>query len=369
MMVISFIIMPIFLMIMTGYVFPSEQTLKDVPLGVVKQDEGEIGRLLWDYLEQAKLDGNGQKPFLLRPVESVTEARELIQAQKLNGAIIIPPDFSARIEAGEQGVITLLTDRANPQISTLLAGALEQIMEEISSRLGAERIEELLPESAHPEALIKPVVIVPEEGGPGSTNYFQFMAPGVMAMVVIMAVIVGLATAIAREKESGTLDGLLVAPVSRLSIVLGKTLSQTVRGLLQGVVVLILAVLLFGVSVQGSIWLIVLLLLLAVFSFIGLGVLVSAIASQQETAIALMMTLYFPMLFLSGAFFPLQQMPPLMQNIARLLPLTYAVQALRKVIVLNAGFPAVMTEIIILASFGVVTLLIAIPAFNRVITR
>lgn len=146
-------------------------------------------------------------------------------------------------------------------------------------------------------------------------------------------------------------------------------MSQSIRGLVQGAIVLLLAFLLFGVTVHGNLLLIVLLLLLGIFSFVGLGILVSAIATEQETATQLLFMFQFPMLFLSGVFFPIQMMPEFMQKIAQVIPLTYAITALRKVMVLGAGLAAVRTEILILLIFGVVTLSISVPVFKRVITR
>jgi ABC-2 type transport system permease protein len=132
---------------------------------------------------------------------------------------------------------------------------------------------------------------------------------------------------------------------------------------------LILAVVLFGVVVHGSYGLLALLLLLTVFSFIGIGIMISALASQQETAMTIMMTLTFPMLFLSGALFPVQQMPVVMQWISRGLPLTYAVEALRKCVVLGTGISGMMTQIWVMLGFGVIFTVISIPVFNRAITR
>ncbi len=188
-------------------------------------------------------------------------------------------------------------------------------------------------------------------------------------MVVLTAVLTGLAATVSREKEQGTLDGILIAPVSRLAIILGKALAQSVRGLIQGAMVMLLAIFLFGVTIQGSLFLVALLLFLGIFSFVGLGILVSAIATEQETATQLLFMFQFPMLFLSGAFFPLQQMPKIMQQIAHFLPLTYAVEALRKIMVLGAGFGAVESEIIYLLIFGAVALIVAVPLFKRIITR
>jgi ABC-2 type transport system permease protein len=126
---------------------------------------------------------------------------------------------------------------------------------------------------------------------------------------------------------------------------------------------------LFGVVIYGSLGLLALLLLLIVFSFIGIGIIISAIAAEQETAMTIMMTLTFPMLFLSGALFPIQQMPTAMQWISKLLPLTYSVEALRKCIVLGTSIAGMMPEVWVMLGFGVVFTAIAIPVFSRIITR
>jgi ABC-2 type transport system permease protein len=111
------------------------------------------------------------------------------------------------------------------------------------------------------------------------------------------------------------------------------------------------------------------LLLLGVFSFVGLGIVITSFTKDQETAQMLMMTLMFPMMFLSGVFFPIQQMPWFMQAISQFLPLTYASDALRKVMVLGAGVSQISTELIILIAFGIVMIAIALPVFRRMMTR
>jgi ABC-2 type transport system permease protein len=130
-----------------------------------------------------------------------------------------------------------------------------------------------------------------------------------------------------------------------------------------------LAVGLFGVVIQGNILLVLGLLLLGVFSFVGLGVVITSFAKDQETATMLMMTLMFPMMFLSGVFFPIQQMPWYMQDISKILPLTYASDALRKVMVLGAGVTAISNDLIILVVFGAVMIAIAVPVFRRAMLR
>jgi ABC-2 type transport system permease protein len=167
----------------------------------------------------------------------------------------------------------------------------------------------------------------------------------------------------------GTLDGMLAAPINRLSIILGKVMAQTVRGMIQGFIILLLAVVLFGVVIEGNILLVIFLILLTVFSFVGLGILITSFTENEETATMVMMTLMFPMMFLSGVFFPLQQMPWYMQGLAKFLPLTYATTALRKVMVLGADVSAVSTEVLILLAFGIVLLAIAVPMFRKAMSK
>jgi len=162
---------------------------------------------------------------------------------------------------------------------------------------------------------------------------------------------------------------MMVAPINRLSIILGKTIAQTSRGLIQGLIVLGLAVAIFGVTIQGNFLLLLFLLILGVFSFVGLGILITSVARDEQTATMAMMTLMFPMMFLSGVFFPIQQMPTFMQYIAWSLPLTYATNAMRKVMILGADVQSIWMELIILITFGIVLLAVAVPIFKKTMKR
>ena len=368
MMLISFIIMPIFMMLMMGFIFPSQNSLKNTPLGIVDLDPGPLGAQIAAVFQQP-MPGQADKMFEVVYPKSQAEAVEQIREQAINGAIVIPADFSAKIAASEQPSVIIISDQSNPQLSAMLGGVLDNLMSAMATQLATKNVASLLPNIAHPEAVVKPFTVETQGVVSGGSNYFQFMAPGLMAMVIMMAAMIGLAGSISRERELGTLDGIMSAPISRLSIVLGKSFAQVVRGLLQAVLTLVLAIVLFGVVVQGNLGLLALLLLLTVFSVIGIGIMISAMASQQETAMTIMMTLTFPMMFLSGAFFPIQQMPTVMQWISKALPLTYAVEALRKCIVLGTGISGMLPEVWVMLGFGVVFTAIAIPVFNRAITR
>jgi ABC-2 type transport system permease protein len=291
----------------------------------------------------------------------------MIKAGTLQGAVVLPTNFSQSISTGQQATVKILTDTANPVSSATVSGTLSAIISGMSTIMAQQTMLLTHPTISNETALamVQPYVVPT----PTSTNYFNFIAPGIMAMTVMMSVMTGLPVAISQEKEIGTMDGMMVAPINRLSILLGKTLAQTARGLIQGVVILALAIGIFGVTIQGSILLVFALLLLGVFSFVGLGIVITSFTKDQETAQMLMMTLMFPMMFLSGVFFPVQQMPWYMQTLSQFLPLTYASNALRKVMVLGADIPQISNELIILIVFGVVMIAIALPVFRRMMSR
>lgn len=365
---VTFVIMPIFMMVMTGYVFPNQNVLKNAPLGVVNLDQGPLGAQIISGLNQTS-PGQGEKLLKLTYLKDEAEADQEIKDQEINGAIVIPADFSSKIAAGQQATITTITDQSNPQISLMMSGTLDMLMSDISNQMATKKVEALIPGVADPQGVINPFVVETKGIIPGNPNYFEFMAPGIMAMVIMMAAMIGLAGSVSRERELGTMDGILSAPISRLSVVVGKSFALGVRGLLQAALTLILAVLLFGVVVHGNLGIVILLLILTVFSFIGIGLIISAVSSDQETAMTIMMTVMFPMMFLSGAFFPVQQMPMVLQWISKIIPLTYSVEALRKCIVLGTGISGMTTEVWVMLAFGAVFLTVAIPVFSRVTTR
>ena len=378
---VTFFIMPIFMMIMTGFIFPNQNSLKNVPIGIANEDNGTVGLQLVETIGNFKLSANSSNAFKVLSYSDKEAIVNAIKDQTISGGLDIPSGFSQKIASGEQAQVTIIQDQANPQISQMVDQVLAQIVSGFSQTVGVQELQQILVNQTAvlatpakqpviaPLAILAPITSKLEGIVTGNPNYFEFVAPGIVAMIVMTAVLTGLAASVSREKEQGTLDGILISPINRLAIILGKALSQSIRGLGQGAMVLLLAFLLFGVTVHGNIGLIALILFMGIFSFVGLGILVSSVASEQETATQLLFMFQFPMLFLSGVFFPIQLMPGFMQKIAYAIPLTYAIRALRQVMVLGAGFNAVRMDLIVLALFGVVTLTISVPVFKRVITR
>jgi ABC-2 type transport system permease protein len=367
------IVMPLFMMVMVGFIYPSNGTISNLPVALVNKDPGYNNSSVPSQTFITMLQGinNQTGTLVLSNVESVEDVRDMVQRGELEGGIVIPSNFSESLMTGQQGTVTIITDQSNPQISAQIQGVLHTVFDEMGTLIAQQKVQTLNPMITENNSLavVKPYNIQSEGVVSGTPSYFDFIAPGIMAMTVMMSVMTGLPVAISQEKEIGTMDGMMVAPVNRLSILLGKTMAQTGRGLIQGVIILALAIGIFGVAIQGSILLVFALLLLGVFSFVGLGIVITSFTKDQETAQMLMMTLMFPMMFLSGVFFPIQQMPWYMQDISKALPLTYASDALRKVMVLGAGIPQISTELIILIAFGIVMIVIALPVFRRMMTR
>ncbi len=366
------VLMPIFMMSMVGFIYPSETSLSDVPVALANEDQGydPYPKASLTFIAALNQINTHTGMMILANASDFDQVRTMIQSGEAEGGIVIPSNFTSSLMTGRQGTIIIVSDQSNPQMSTILQVALKEVLEQMGTMLAQQTVLQFPGvNTSNSLAIVKPYSIQMEGAVPGHSSYFDFIAPGIMAMTVMMSVMTGLPAAISHEKEVGTLDGMMVAPINRLAIIVGKTLAQTARGLLQGILILILAVALFSVTIQGNILLVFALLLLGVFSFVGFGVVITSFAKDQETAMMIMMTLMFPMMFLSGVFFPIQQMPWFMQSISRVLPLTYLADALRKVMVLGAGISLITFELAVLIAFGVVMTAIAVPVFRRAMTR
>ncbi|CAJ35295.1 ABC transporter permease [Methanocella arvoryzae] len=364
-------LMPFFMLIMTGFIFPTGDSYTNIPVAVVDLDDSQASRM---FMAQLHAMNNKSGSMVLTEVASEADARTMITRGQVYGAIIVPQGFAENQTLGKQAEILIVSDNSIPQISMVMQGLGAQVISMLGSMKATMSVQTMNAQTnmtaEEAAAVIAPYKANVQGTVGGSLTYFDFIAPGLLMMIVMMGAMTGIPRAISHEKEIGTFDGILAAPVNDISIIVGKTIAQTVRGFIQGIIVLVIAMLIFGVHIQlTSIPLAFGLLLLGIFSFIGLGILLTSIANNEETAMILMTVLQFPMMFLTGVFFPIQQMPWFMQALSNLLPLTYAVTAMRKVMILNASVMDVLPEIAILVVFGAIMLAIAIPVFRRSMTR
>jgi len=376
MLVATFMIMPILLMSMFGFMFPRtgasnpfsgqvSTPYENAPIGVVLEDEGSFALQVADQFREVS---SSKGLFKVQDFANFESAREQIVAGNIKGVVVIPVGFTKAFTSQRQATVIITVDDTNPQMASIIYGEAASIFKTISARLSASIIAKM-DSSIDPSFLSEPISVERKNMIDGTTNTFQFLAPGFIALTAVMGVLAGLGAAMSREREQGTMDGLMVAPVSRYSIVVGKTLAQTVRGMIQGFLILGISMFFFGVKVYGSPLLMVFVMLLGVASFVGIGIIVTSLAAEQETAQMMMMLLQFPMMFLCGIVFPIEQLPHWLQAVGKLLPLYYAADALRKIMVLNASLNQIIRDIIVLVLYSVVTIGIAMPIFRRAMTR
>ncbi len=360
------LIMPIMMMGMFGYIFQdSASALNNVPVGMIVDDLGIYGEQISSMIRD--ISSNSDSIQLIE-VSTRTQAEEKILSAEIKAVVIIPDNFSSSIQGQNQAKIIIVTDPSNPTIAQALTQFFNGIIRVLSDQFSQELIETGMP-YFNSEFVVNPISINAESIVSGGGSSFDFVAPGIIAMNVMMSGLSALGAALARERESGTLDGILMSPISRTSIILGKTVSHTIRNLFQGGITIAIAVLIFGVTIRGNPLLIVFILILGTISFLGLGIIATAIAKEQESAQLILGLLQFPMMFLSGVLFPIEQMPPILQTVSKVLPLTYAVEALRKVMILGVGFEAIILPITILVILGVVTMTIGVPLFERAVKK
>ena len=376
MLLVFFILMPLLFMTMFGFIYPPTVQVNpysgqipsqypDLELAIIQQDNGLIARNVEAQFIQI---AESQGIFRVNEVTDYATARNGIVKGQVTGIVVIPQGFSAAIQADTQATIQVTVDQTNPSVAAAVQSEVAEIFGAIESQISTQYLQNLAP-TVNPTFALQPMAITSIPLIAGVPTSFEYLAPSFMALTVITGALNGVSTAISREKEQGTMDGLLVAPIPRQSVILGKIVAQTVRGLIQGFLILGLSMLLFGVVIYGSPITMLLVMVLGVASFIGVGIIMTSLAPEQETAQMMTTLLQFPMMFLSGILFPIAQLPVAVQYIGKAFPLYYAADALRKVVILNASVSIIMPDLLVLLAYAIVTMTIAVPIFNRAMSR
>jgi ABC-2 type transport system permease protein len=182
-----------------------------------------------------------------------------------------------------------------------------------------------------------------------------------MTMILITSL------AITRERERGTLEQLIVTPIGKLSMMLGKILPFVIVGYVQMTVILLLGWLLFGVPVRGSLVQLYAVSLLFVLASLGLGLFVSTVARTQAQAMQMSFMLLMPNILLSGFMFPVEAMPRPMQWVSAVLPLTQYLKILRSVLLRDTGIGHLLPEVASLALMAAVILMLSVARFSKTI--
>ena len=213
--------------------------------------------------------------------------------------------------------------------------------------------------------IAQPVGIAPEMVYGEGRDFLDTFAPGVISLAVMMVTFMISIISFIHERTTGTLARLLSTPVTEGEVVTGYAMAFGLIGLVQSAVVLATALLLFDVQAEGSLLLVLLTVFLLGVGMQGLGFLLSANARTEFQAVQFIPLVLFPSILLSGVFWPLESVPELLRPISYLLPLTYAVDGVRSVMIRGWGLENIWPDLAVLVIFAMATLILSVALMRR----
>lgn len=274
-------------------------------------------------------------------------------------AVVIPSDFSTRLQRGERTSLQVLMDGQDSNTSTIALGYINgilqsEMMDQIEGQLmGSEAAAEV--------HLISPNLRVWYNEELKNSDY---MVPGIVVFLLTMVTTLVAAMGLVREREIGTLEQLLVAPIRKHELLIGKLVPFAVLGLIELAFAISVAKLIYDIPIVGNLGLLLIFTLVYLFTTLGLGLFISATSGTQQQAMFL--TLFFLMFFMlmSGFLFPIENMPKTMQIISLLNPMRYFVLVIREIFIKGAVVRHLFHQGVALLIFGAVVFTFAVLRFQ-----
>ena len=281
-------------------------------------------------------------------------ARRWIERGAARVALVIPPEYQRNIRGGHTGVAQLLIDAADPQSSGAAISGAQLAAAARSQQLLAARI-----------AIQPPVEVRVRPWYNPAQQSAVFIVPGIVGILLTITMTLITSTAIVRERERGTLEQLIVTPIGKVSLMLGKLVPFVLVGYVQMTVVLVLGVLFFRIPIAGSLVLLYALALVFIVASLGVGLLISTVARSQVQAMQLSFFFMLPNILLSGYIFPRAAMPVPAQYAGALLPLTYFLDILRGVLLKGVGVGDLWKQLAALSIAAVVLFTVSVRRFSK----
>jgi ABC-2 type transport system permease protein len=323
-----------------GYAIRTE--VRHLPTVVLDESRSPASRALVDAMRNtANFD-------IVGDAKSRGEIKSRIESGDVRAAVIIPPDFAQEIKRGRQAQAQVIVDAADPLASTAAINAAA-----LAARATA--------------AVRLPIDVRVRPWYNPALKSSTYIVPGLVGLLLSITLIVITSMAIVRERERGTLEQLVVTPIGKTSLMLGKIVPFALVGYVQMTVILTLGKLLFGIPLNGSMLLLYALSAAFIVANLGLGLFVSTIAQTQAQAMQLSFFFMLPNILLSGYMFPREAMPAPAQWIGLALPLTYYLKILRGILLRGAGFTRMWTEALVLALFAIAVVSLSVRRFSKTI--
>lgn len=320
--------------------------LRHVPYAVLDQSHSEASS---EFLD--RLDGTGifDREATLTSSDQIAQ---VIQDGRALMAVNIPADFATRLAQGEQAPLQVILDGRNSTTAGVAAGYVNAVTAAFNAARGAGA----------------PITIVRRAWfNPNLDSRWQIM-PAMIATLSMLQTLLLAALSVAREREQGTFDQLLVTPLTPLQILVGKAVPAILVGVMQSTIVLMIVRLWFQIPMAGSPWL----LYLGLFSFtgasVGIGMSISAMALNMQQAMLYTFFVIMPLTLLSGFITPVRNMPEILQWATYVNPLRFGVDLVRRVYLEGAGLGDVAFDFLPLLAVASVTLPLAAWMFRHRLT-
>lgn len=345
------IILPVAQLLVFGYAVETE--VRHLPTLVVDDDRSQAS---WRYLEKlfntTYFDFHGY-------VASQEALIAAIDGGRAKVGIVIPPRFAADHTRGAAQVLVII-DGSDPGVARSALSAATTASQEHAVQLMSQAV------SARGGGTLQPPIDLRTRllYNPDMRSV-NFMLPGILGLIMQTQALTLTAFAVVRERERGTIEQLLVTPIRPGELLLGKITPYIFLTLVNTVMVLVIGCFWFGVPFKGSLPLFFTLSMLFLFSSLGLGLLISTVATTQQQAQQLGALILLPSLLLSGYIFPRESMPPLIHDIGALIPLTYFIQIVRGIILKGVGLAYLRDHVLPLAIFSITVFGISAASFKR----
>lgn len=343
------LIFPLVWIIFFAYGFGG--TLHSIPIAIVNDANGIYSQNVVNNIATGDTFSINFLPY--------DKALDSFQAGKVFAVLYIPSDFDTKISSGNAKMYLSL-DETNPTLYATIKADVEISAQKVSQQISLAQ-NNLSP---NPGINLDETVLY----GQGA-RYIDFLAPGLVIQTIVFSAMFSGGISLIMDREFGTLKMLMMAPISRTSIILGKTLGGVIQALISGLVTLLLIILL-GAKVVYSMTLLLiapLIMILISFAFIGLSTLIATRLKDLVQFTLVLQLLIQPLWFVSGAIYPIYSMPGWMQTFATVNPMTYAVHGMRSAMVRGDNIMPIIPDILVLIVFAAIILYIGVRSFRRTI--
>ena len=285
---------------------------------------------------------------VVKELSSASDIETVFRHDEADIVVAFTPDFDANLSTGEAG-IQLVVDATDPNTGNMMAGYVQGIVGQ-ALQSGTQS---------------SPIVQTHLLFNPQMKSAYNFV-PGVMGLILMLICAMMTSISIVREKETGTMEVLLVSPIRPIFIILAKAVPYLVLSCVNLATILLLSVYVLHVPVEGSLWTLSFLSLLLIAVALSLGLLISCVVQNQVAAMIVSgMGLMMPVMLLSGMIFPVESMPAVLQWISNIIPARWYIQAVKKVMIEGLGMAAVWHEALILSGMAALLIGLSLKTFKE----